>query len=151
MYKTWRGLLLATTLVFIPPVAAHTDRALDVEQILRDIRQDHPVPTLDYLREVEPINIECAYYRGDYQGIEVSVETHPQSNKVASILLQIPGSNQTRRIVDAVARVIGPPHVSDPEQSHYGWDWPNYRTASVHYAAGGEIQSGLTVVSFFYR
>lgn len=151
MYAIWRGLLLAMALVFIPHTAAHADRGLDVEQILRDIRQDQPVPTLAYLHKAEPINLDCAYYRGRYRGIEVTVETHPGSNRVASVLLQLPGPDQTHVVAPAVARVIGPPHGSDPKQSTYGWDWANYRSASVHYAKGGRPEEGLTIVSLFYR
>lgn len=151
MYANWHGLLFATALVLIPQAAAHADLARAVEQILRDIRQDHPVPVLDYLQGVEPINPGCAYYRGHSRGIEVTVETQPGSRKVASVLLQIPGPDRTPLVVPAVARVIGPPHASDPKQSTYGWDWPNYRSASVHYVGGGAQQEGLTIVSLFYR
>ncbi|WP_295408222.1 hypothetical protein [uncultured Thiocystis sp.] len=127
------------------------DPAADVEQILRVIRQDQPVPSLHYLRRAESINAACAYFRGQYRAIDITVETRPHSDSVASILLQIPGADQTQQILPAVSRVLGPPHASDPKQSTYGWAWPTYRTASVHYAPGGGGQAGFTVVSIFER
>ena len=123
----------------------------DVEKILRDIRQDQPVPAVPYLTKAEPVNADCAYYRGNYQGIEVSVETHPNSQRVASILLQIPGPDRTKQVLPAVKRTIGPPYSSSPKRSEYGWEWPNYRTASLHYAKGVKPGEGSTVVSIFYR
>jgi hypothetical protein len=48
-------------------------------------------------------------------------------------------------------RVIGPPHASEPKHSVYGWEWPAYRTASLHYAPGGGGQAGFTIVSLLYR
>ncbi len=151
MNAIWRRVALTTALVFLTQAALCADPAADVEKILRDIRQDHPVPKLDYLRQAEPINADSAYYRGLYDGIDVTVETHPNNNRVASVLLQLAGPDQTRLVLPAVARVLGAPHVSDKKHSTYGWDWPDYRTASVHYAAGGKAGDGFTIVSIFYR
>lgn len=144
--------ILSTMLLFCLStghLAAHP--AADVEQILRAIRQDRPVPTLDYLRRAASINADCAYFRGQYRTIDITVETHSNSARVASILLHIPGADQTQQILPAVSRVLGPPQASDPKQSSYGWEWPTYRTASVHHAPGGDGQAGFTVVSLFYR
>lgn len=151
MHAIWRGIVLTAALVFLARGALCADHAANVEQVLRDVRLDHPVPKLDYLQQAQSINAECAYYRGRYQGIEVTVETHPNSNRVASVLLNLPGPDQTRLVLPAVARVLGPPHTSDAKQSTYGWDWPDYRTASVHYVGGGETGEGYTIVSVFYR
>lgn len=126
------------------------DLGTDVAQVLHAIRQDQPVPRLGYLQPAPPMNQGCDYYQGRYGAIDISVETHPGNNRVASILLQIPGPDRTRQILPAVARVIGPPDASDRNQSIYSWDWPDYRTASLHYTGGGPDQ-GLTVVSIFYR
>ncbi len=123
----------------------------DVEKILRDIRQDQPVPAVTYLTKTEPVNVNCTYYRGNYQGIKISVETHPNSQRVASVLLQIPGPDRTKQVFPAVKRAIGPPRSSNPKKSEYGWEWPNYRTASLHYAKGAGSGTGTTVVSLFYR
>lgn len=151
MHAIWRRAVLTVTLVFLTHAAVCADPATDVEQVLRDIRQDRPVPTLEYLQPVEPINADCAYYRGQYHGIDVTVETHPNNNRVASVLLQLAGPDQTRLVLPAVARVIGQPHASDPKHSTYSWDWPDYRTASVHYTRGRTAKDGLTIVSLFYR
>jgi hypothetical protein len=123
----------------------------DVEKILRDIRQDQPVPAVAYLTKAEPVNVDCTYYRGNYRDIEISVETHPNSQRVASILLQIPGPDRTKELLPAVKRVIGPPRASNPKQSEYGWEWPKYRTASLHYVKGAKPGEGSTIVSIFYR
>ena len=146
-----RTILLMLTLFWLAPLVAAADPAADVEQILRDIRQDQPMPTLDYLRQATPINRDCAYFQGEYRGIGITVETHPHSPRVASLLLQLPGPNQTRQLLPAVARVLGPPQASDPKHSVYGWEWAAYRTASLHYAPGGGGQAGFTIVSLFYR
>jgi hypothetical protein len=151
MHAIWRRIVLTVALVFPMQATLCADLAADVEQILRGIRQDQPVPKLDYLLGVEPINADCAYYRGQYHGIDVAVETHPNNNRVASVLLQLAGPDQTRLVLPAVTRVIGPPHSSDPKHSAYSWDWPDYRTASVHYAGGGAGNDGFTIVSLFYR
>ena len=151
MHAIWRGVVLTMALILATPAAVGADVAGDVEHVLRDIRQDSPVQKLDYLRRADPINADCAYYRGRYNGIDVTVETHPNSDRVASVLLKLPGPDQTRLILPAVTRVIGPPHASDRKQSNYGWDWPNYRTGSVHYAGGGATKEGFTIVSLFYR
>jgi len=151
MQAIWRGVVLTTALLLLTHAAVCADLAVDLEKVLRDIRQDSPVPKLDYLQRADPINVDCAYYRGRYHGIDVTVETHPNSDRVASVLLKLAGPDQTRLILPAVARVIGPPHVSDRKQSNYGWDWSDYRTASVHYAGGGEAKEGFTIVSLFYR
>lgn len=127
------------------------DIGTDVEKILGEIRQDQPLPSLPYLKKAEPMNIDCVYYRGDYQGIRISVETHPNSQRVAAILLEIPGSDRTAQVLPAVKRVLGPPRSSDPGRSEYGWEWPRYRTASLHYAKGTRPGEGLTVISLFYR
>lgn len=127
------------------------DVGADVEKLLREVRQDEPVPVLPYLNKEEPMNIDCAYYRGKYEGIEISVETHPKSQRVASILLQVPGPDRTKQILPAVKRVIGPPRSSNPKRSEYGWEWPSYRAASLHYAKGARPGEGFTVVSIFYR
>jgi len=148
--RPWRELLLVT-LLLVGPWAQGGDVVADVEHVLRAIRQDAPVPALDYLHASHPINADCAYYQGQYGGIAIKVETHPNSKRVASILLEIPGGDQTSLILPAVARVIGQPHSREPKQSLYGWDWPNFRTASLHYAAGPNGHDGMTVVSIFYR
>ena len=81
------------------------------------------------------------------QGIEISVETHPNSRRVASILLEIAGPDRTKLVFPAVKRTIGSPRSSNPKKSEYGWEWPNYRTASLHYAKGAKPGEGSTVVS----
>ena len=144
--------ILSTLFLFwltIGRVAA--DPAAAVEQILREIRQDRPVPTLTYLHQTASINAACAYFQGQYRAIDITVETHPNSARVASLLLHIPGADQTQQILPAVSRVLGPPQASDPKHSTDGWEWPTYRTASVHFAPGGGGQPGFTVVSLFYR
>lgn len=151
MHAIWRRGAVTLILVFLTGAAWCADLSADVELVLRDIRQDRPVPKLDYLRQAESINSDCAAYRGQYHGIDVTVETHPNNNRVASVLLQLAGPDQTRLVLPAVARVIGPPHASDPKHSAYSWDWPDYRTASVHYAGGGAGNDGFTIVSLFYR
>lgn len=145
-WASW-GLLLAL-LTF---GAVQADPAAEVEQVLDSIRQDRPVPRLDYLHRVAPINPGCAAFEGRYGAVAIFVETHPDSPRVASLLLQIPGPDQTRALLPAVSRVLGPPHGQDRRQSVYGWDWPNYRAASLHYAPGGSGMPGLTIVSLFYR
>lgn len=139
-------------LIVIPGVGVLAGEiGADVEKILRDIRQDQAVPAVVYLKKAEPMNIDCTYYRGNYQGIEISVETHPNSQRVASILLQIPGPDRAKQIFPAVKRAIGPPRSSNLKRSEYGWEWPNYRTASLHYTKGVKPGEGSTVVSIFYR
>lgn len=140
------GLALVTAVVL-----AAADLARDVEHVLREIRQDAPLPTLSYLQPAESINADSAYFQGRYGDIAISVETLPGSDRVASILLKIRGPDRTREILPAVSRLIGPPHSSAPDQSIYGWEWPKYRAASVHYAGGGTGRDGATIVSIFYR
>lgn len=146
-----RYIILIIALLMLTTTAIAADDSADVEKILREIPQDKPVPTLDYLERTKSINVDCAYYRGSYHGIEITVETHPKSSRVASVLLQIPGADQTRQILPAVTRVIGPPHYSKPKESHYGWEWANYRAASVHYAKGLKPGEGFTIISLFYQ
>ncbi len=146
-----RGALLFMALIFLHPPVFAADTAANVEQVLRDIRQDQPVPALDYLHRTESLNADSGYFSGRYGDIDITVETHPNSDRVSSILLQIAGPDRTREILPAVSRVIGPPSSNDRKHSIYGWEWPKYRTASVHYADGGGGKDGLTVVSIFYR
>jgi hypothetical protein len=148
---SYRHIVLTIALIMLTAVSVAADIPADVEKILREIRQDQPLPTLDYLKQAKPINIDCAYYRGDYHGIGITVETHPNSQRVASVLLQLPGADRTGQILPAVRRVIGPPRYSRPKESRYGWEWPHYRTASVHYAKGIKPNEGLTIVSLFYQ
>jgi len=148
---TRRCVILILILIMLAPVAAASDISADVEKILREIRQDQPVPVLGYLQQAKSINVGCAYYRGNYNGIEITVETHPNSHRVASVLLQIPGVDRTKQILPAVRRVIGPPRYSSPKESHYSWEWPKYRTASVHYANGSKSVDGFTIISLFYQ
>ena len=147
------GFILGLSLLIAMPgtAALAGEIGADVEKILQDIRQDQPVPAVKYLKKAEPMNVDCTYYRGDYQGIEISVETHPNSQRVASILVQIPGPDRTKQVFAAVKRAIGPPRSSNPKRSEYGWEWPNYRTASLHYAKGAGSGTGATVISLFYR
>ena len=145
--QAWPGLLLAVLLIG----NAIADTATDVEQVLRAVHQDQPVPNLDYLHRVAPINPGCAAFEGQYGSVAIQVETHPDSPRVASLLLRIPGPDQTRALLPAVSRVLGAPHSQDRRQSVYGWDWPDYRAASLHYAAGGTGAPGQTIVSLFYR
>ncbi len=147
-----RIIFLCALLIMIFSAAAFAgDVGGDVEKMLREIRQDKPVPSVPYLKKAEPMNAGCAYYRGSYHGIRVAVETHPNSNRIASILLKIPGPDRTRQILPAVTGVIGPPRSRNPKASEYGWEWPNYRTASVHYTKGTKSGQGYTIVSLFYR
>jgi len=143
--------VLAVILFMLPLAAIAADVSADVEKVLREIRQDKPVPSLDYLRRGEPINADCAYWRGAYRGIAITVETHPGSDRVASLLLEIPGADRTKEIFPAVRRVIGPQRYKKPKQSEYGWEWPDFRTASLHYVKGARPGEGTTVVSLFYR
>lgn len=146
--------ILLATLVFtlFANTAVYADSEQDVEKILREIHQDQPVPKLDYLKQTKSINADSSYYQGRYNGIKVAVETHPNSTRVASILLSIEGPDQTRAILPAVIRVLGPPKTSDPKNDIYGWSWPGYRTASVHNAPNGDSGTkGMTTVSIFYR
>jgi hypothetical protein len=145
----WIMLLFVTMMLVSSAIAS--DVSADVEKILREIRQDQPVPALSWLKHVKPINVGCAYYRGNYSGIEVTVETHPDSARVGSVLLEISGSNLTKQILPAVKRVIGPPCHSSPKEFQYSWEWPKYRSASVHYVRGGKSGDGVTVVSLFYQ
>ena len=143
--------MLTTITLMLLSAAIASDVPADVERMLREIRQDRPVPALSYLKRAKSVNIGCAYYRGSYNSVGITVETHPDSNRVASILLQIPGGDRTKQILPAVQRVIGPPRYSSPKESQYGWEWPKYRSASVHYASGGKSGEGITIVSLFYR
>jgi hypothetical protein len=143
--------IFTIALIMLTTVAVAADISADIEKILREIRQDQPVPALDYLQRTKSINVDCTYYRGNYHDIEITVETHPKSNRVASVLLKIPGVDRTQQILPAVTRVIGPPRYSEPKKSHFGWEWANYRTASVHYAKGSKPNEGFTIISLFYR
>lgn len=149
--KSWikRTTLFASALflVVLSQTAMAADVANDVEQILMDIRQDQPVPKLDYLKKAKPMNADSAYYTGRYNNIDIAVENHPNSTKVASVLLKIPGGDQTRAILPSVSRAIGKPHASDRKNSQYSWTWKHYRTGSLHYDAGERI----TIVSLFYQ
>jgi hypothetical protein len=147
----FRLITLIIALAMMPVAGIATDISADVEKILREIRQDQPVPAVDYLQPAEPINADCASYRGSFRGIGITVETHPASDRVASLLLQVPGADRTRQIFPAVKRVIGPPRYASPKKSEYGWEWPNYRTASLHYVGGAKPGEGSTIVSLFYR
>lgn len=146
-----RSIVLIVALIILTTAAAAADTSADVEKILREIRQDQPVPALDYLQRAEPINVGCAYYHGNYRDIEINVEAHPNSRRAASVFLKISGKDRTQQILPAVRRVIGSPRYSSPKESHHGWEWPNYRTASVHYAKGVKPGEGFTIVSLFYR
>ncbi len=146
-----RHIILTIIMIMITTVAAAADVSTDVEKILREIRQDQPLPAIDYLQRTKSMNAGCAYYIGNYHGIDVRVETHPSSNRVASVLLQIPGGDRTRQILPAVRGVIGPPRYSKPKESYYFWEWPKYRTASLHYTRGVKPAEGLTIVSLFYQ
>ncbi|PKN84519.1 MAG: hypothetical protein CVU51_10385 [Deltaproteobacteria bacterium HGW-Deltaproteobacteria-1] len=146
-----RCIILTAVTIMLVSAAFASDIPADVDRILREIRQDQPVPALSYLKRAKSVNVDCTYYRGSYNGIEITVETHPDSNRVASVLLRIPGPDMTKNILPAVKRVIGPPRYSSPKESQYGWEWPKYRSASVHYAGGGKPGYGFTIVSLFYR
>ena len=146
-----RGALWSLLLIPLTFGIVQADPIAEVERILDDIRQDQPVPNLDYLHRVAPINPGCAAFEGQYGAIDIQVETHPDSPRVASLLLRIPGPDQTRALLPTVSRVLGAPHSQDRRQSVYGWDWPDYRAASLHYAAGGSGAPGQTIVSLFYR
>ncbi|MHB8137409.1 MAG: hypothetical protein ACYDGO_03365 [Smithellaceae bacterium] len=148
---TRRCVILTLILIMLVPVAAASDFSADVEKILWEIRQDQPVPVISYIQQAKSINVGCDYYRGNYNGIEITVETHPNSHRVASVLLQIPGMDRTKNILPAVKSVIGPPRLSSPKKSHYSWEWPKYRTASIHYAKGSKPGEGLTIISLFYQ
>jgi hypothetical protein len=146
------GLILTVTMIImLGYTAVASDIPADVEKILREIRQDQPVPALSYLKRAKSINQGCAYYRGNYNGIEITVETHLDSNRVSSVLLQISGEDRTKQVLPAVKRVIGSPRYSSPKESQYGWEWPKYRSASVHYVRGDKSGEGITVVSLFYQ
>ena len=148
-----RYLMLMPTLfiVLFNHVAICADSVRDVEQVLRDIHQDRPVPKLNHLKQAKSINADAAYYLGLYNGIEVAVETHPNSNLVASVLLKIAGPDQTREILPAVSRVLGAPHHSDKKNSTYTWGWGKYRAASVHYIGSGGVKDRVTIVSLYYQ
>lgn len=147
LFRKSLALASALLLFLLTPMVLAADVAGDVEQILTDIRQDQPVPKLDYLKKVKPMNADSAYYTGRYKDIEIAVEAHPNSNKAASILLKIPGGDQTRAVLPAVSRAVGKPHASDRKNSQYSWSWKKYRTGSLHYDAGER----LTIVSLFYQ
>ncbi|MGQ9659412.1 MAG: hypothetical protein ACUVQI_05615 [Thermochromatium sp.] len=142
----WRLLLMLLTFGTV-----QADPIADVERILSDIRQDQPVPHLDYLHPVAPMNPGCALFEGRYDTIAIQVETHPDSLRVASLLLEIPGPDRTRALLPTVSRVLGPPHGQDRNPSSYSWNRPEYRTASLHYVPGGSGTPGQTIVSLFYR
>jgi len=148
---TCRCIILTAITFMLVSDAAASDIPAAVEKMLLEIRQDQPVPPLPWLKRSKSVNANCAYYRGSHNGIGITVETHPDSNRVASILLQIPGGDRTKQILPAVQRVIGPPRYSSPNESQYGWEWPKYRSASVHYVSGGKSGEGITIVSLFYR
>ncbi len=142
----------ALILILFANGVVFADTVSDVGKILHDIRQDQPVPDLAYLKRVKPMNNDSAYYKGRYNGIEVAVETHPNSNMVASILIKVPGPDRTGDVLPVVTRVLGPPHSSDRNNHIYSWAWPTYRTASVHYAKNdGPDAAGTTIISLFYR
>lgn len=153
MPTRWPTILitLALLLTLRAAMAVDDSLAMEVEQVLRDIRQDRPVPALDYLQRTAPLNADAAFYQGRYKRLVIQVETHPHGQRVASLLIQIPGPDQTRQILPAVVRVLGHPNLTDIERSHYAWDWPNNRSASLHYAKGNGADDGFSVVSLFYR
>lgn len=150
-HTAFRLFTLIIALVMVPVAGIAADISADVEKILREVRQDQPVPAVDYLQPAEPINADCTSYRGSFRGIGITVETHPANDRVASLLLQIPGTDRTGQIFPAVKRVIGPPRYASPKKSEYGWEWPNYRSASLHYVKGAKPGEGSTIVSLFYR
>ena len=142
----WGLLLMILTLGSV-----RADTAADVEHLLTRIRQDQSVPSLDSLHRVKSINPGCAAFEGQYRDIAIQVETHPDSQRVASLLLQIPGSDQVHALLPVVSRVLGAPHREDRQPPAYRWNWPDDRAASLHAAPGGAGMPGLTVVSLFYR
>ncbi len=144
-------MLAVVCIILATAASAAADMGADVEKVLREIRQDQPVPPLDYLARAQSINTGCTYYRGNYRGIDITVETHPNSDRAASILLQIPGGDRTGEILPSVKRVIGSPRYGKPKESRYGWQWSNYRSASVHYARGAKPGEGLTIISLYYQ
>lgn len=146
-----RGALWSLLIMLLTFGTVQADPIAEVERILDDIRQDRPVPRLDYLHPVAPMNPGCALFEGQSGTVTLQVETHPDSLRVASLLLQIPGPDQTRALLSTVSRVLGPPHSQDRYQSSYSWDWPEYRAASLHYAPGGSGAPDQTIVSLFYR
>ncbi|MTW21340.1 hypothetical protein [Allochromatium palmeri] len=146
-----RGALWSLLLMLLTFGTVQADPIAEVERILDDIRQDRPVPRLDYLHPVAPMNPGCALFEGQYGAVTLQVETHPDSPRVASLLLRIPGPDQTRALLPTVSRVLGAPHSQDRRQSVYGWDWPEYRAASLHYVPGGSGTPGQTIMSLFYR
>lgn len=140
-------LAICALLLSFGQVARCSDVAADVEKIMKDIRQDQPLPKLDYLKKTRPMNVGSDYYNGRYNGIEIAVENHPHSNKVSSLLIKIRGPNQTRELLPTVSRIVGKPHHSNPKKSNYFWEWKNYRSCSLHYEPG----ESLTIVSLFYQ
>ena len=96
-------------------------------------------------------DIEKRKAKADVRDIGITVETHPNSDRVVSLLLQVPGPDRTKEIFPAVKRVIGPPRYVRPKKSEYGWEWADFRAASVHYVRGTNGKEGSTIVSLFYR
>lgn len=145
-----RAALLTSALLLLTTGLSLADPVTDVATVLREVRQDQPLPELLYLQRAAPMNPDSGYFKGRYGAIDISVETHPGSDRVAAILLEIPGPDRTRQLLPAVSEVLGPPSSSDPRHGIYGWEWPEFRAASLHYATAGG-NAGLTVVSIFYR
>jgi hypothetical protein len=148
-----RGVVLAAALLFVllTNTAVCAGIAGDVEKILRDIPQDRPLAKPGYLKRTKSINADSAYYKGFFNGIEVAVETHPNSTLVASVLLKIPGPDQTSKILPAVTSILGSPHYTDKKKSDYSWQWPKYRAASLHYVGNGGPNDRFTIVSLYYQ
>jgi hypothetical protein len=143
--------LLASALLLLSPALSLADPLADVATLLREIRQDQPVPALPYLHRTSPLNPDSESFKGRYGAVDISVETYPNSDRVAAILLEIPGPDRTRQLLPVVAAALGQPRSSDPAHGIYGWEWPGFRAASLHYAAGHGATQGRTVVSLFYR
>lgn len=155
MNRGMRSLQVIAAVVMVVAMAAQSaraDTAGNVEMLLRELRQDRPLPKVPYLKRVKSMNAGCPYYQGQYRGIEVAVELS-ESAKVTSVLLCIPRANRTREILPAVIRVLGRPHHSDTKNSAWSWEWPNYRFASVHYAPSAKVDATWwdTIVSVGYR
>ena len=70
-------LILALILPTIATIAADTPPRL---KRYFGTSADRPLPTLDYVQRAASINANCAYYRGRYHDIDITIETHPNSN-----------------------------------------------------------------------
>lgn len=107
--------------------------------IINQIQLDSPVPTVEYLQSVKPLNKGEKRYEGKYQNWRINVTAKESSGIIKSFGISREGNDIIDNLLPIVASVYGDAYQYREKSSGnrgYGWTLAEFKMVNLFYQSG---------------